>query len=576
MSPKRGGWLRVWLAIALLLLPLGASAQDVLILIQHDQAGPNLPAADFFHGEWVRWPSDSSGRNNRILSVACGVDLEADGADSNFLATDYGGWRPQNGRSLARRGFFESRRARIGDVSVVALTHGGAVSPSILLLALNDPELPVKSQPFEAVLPSSGLVVAEAKGWDEAIALTGRATGRSLVVEYPPGGFDGWSRFWTKGKGWPQGVPIEHDLRIPGLVRGSRVLTLLQSPASFAWRPNDAGRWGGPNRWLEHGYDVAPGVLLGWFTLAAFVLAWAIAQVMNEDRGPFVSEMLVLVALSPAALVVSGAGAAGGGLEAWPIVLPLSLIGLYGASWGLTLILRRNVPEAHPLWAPCGIGLLCLVLGDPLWSDFSGRFGPVDLDVPGLALGAFLAYLTGVAAFTRGRWLGRATVAALLLWGVTGGPWWVGGHSALLIVPALALVAAEGLFRPFFVLALALLPTGLLRLVHEGAVWSPGGLLAHANDVGALNLWQSFVLLFSPAWLGTTGVLALGLLVGNRFLAYRLGRLLRHDPRLRAFPWAAAGVFALGTTEPLALPAVPVVAFGTLVALAYDGLRANA
>jgi MFS family permease len=45
-------------------------------------------------------------------------------------------------------------------------------------------------------------------------------------------------------------------------------------------------------------------VLAFWFSIAAFVVSWAIAQVMNEDRGPFISELLVLVALSPAIVVV--------------------------------------------------------------------------------------------------------------------------------------------------------------------------------------------------------------------------------------------------------------------------------
>ena len=570
----RGLWLRLFLLCLSLLLPLTLQAQSALVLIQHDQAGPILPSADYIQAEWILWPADQEGWNNRILSLATGLDLQGEPSDTAFSAFG-GGWVLDNGPSLRRRGAFDARAAYLGPTpTTVVRKEKGGVSRSVFLLALADARTVVVPRPFSDPLPTEGLVVYEASGWDDAMAIARRA-GRTLIVEYPPAGEDRWSRFWQWGD-WPPGVPREKDLGIPGLVRSRQALAMLLRPTEFVWQPNNAGRWGGANRWLEHGRTTTPGVLLAWYCGGLFVLAWALAQVMNEDRGPFVSELLVLLALSPASIVLAGAGARLGGLEAWPILLVLAGLALYAASLLGGLIVRQTMPDAHPLFAPCAVGLVAMLLCDPLWSDFSGRFARLDLDVPGDALGAFLAYLAGVVAFARGRWLGRAVVAAILLAGVALRPWWVGGHPALLVLPAVALIAAEGLFRPLLLGVLALLPTGLARIARDGVDWHPWGLLATAQGAGSLNLWQSATLLFSPAWMGFLVALAGGLLVGNRFLAYRLRKILRLDPRLRVLPWMALGTLALGLTEPLALPAVPVVAFGAILTLAYDGLRANA
>lgn len=564
---------RLLAAFLFFLLSSLLPAQNALILIQHDQAGPNLPTPDYIHAEWILWPNTEPGRNNRVLSLATGFDLRGEESDERFKPVP-GGWVSGNGLSLEARGVFAARAAHLGPVeTTVVQKEKGGLSPSLLLLALKEPSQTIQPQPFDGAFPNSGLVVYEAGKWDDAMAVAKRATGRTLIVEYPPAGNDGWSRYWLRGA-WPPGVPTDKGLGVPGLIRARRAMAMLLRPNEFDWRPDQAGRWGGANRWLEHGRTTSTGVLLAWFLLATFVLAWALAQVMNEDRGPFVSELLVWVALSPAAIVLTGAAGRLGGLEAWPIVLALTSVGLYGASLLLGLATRRL--EAHPLWASCAVGFLAMAFCDPLWSDFSGRFGPLDLDVPGEALGAFAAYLTGVIVLAPGRWPGRALVAALLLWGVTARPWWVDGHAAMLVVPAIALVAAEGRFRPIALLVLALLPTGIMRIVREGVVWNAGGLLASADESRAPNFWLNAVLLVSPAWIGGMIVLGAGLLVGNRFLAYRLRKLLRLDPRLRALPWATAAILALGVTEPLVLPAVPVLAFGALIALAYDGLRANA
>lgn len=567
--------IRALLVLATLLVSSFSPGQNSLILIQHDQAGPNLPSPDYIHAEWIRWPADQGAPNNRILALACGVDLRGELADTDFALAD-GGWIAKNEASLASRGFFGARRAYLGDVSttVIEKAHGG-VSRSLFLLALAREGQKAKTQPFDAPLPENGLALYEAKEWNDAMLVARRTPGRALIVEYPPAGSDGWSRYWLYGQaGWPSGVPVESGLDVPGLVHARRTLALLLMPTEFSWRSNDTGRWGGANRWLEHGRDTSPVVLLLWFGGGVFVLAWALAQVMNEDRGPFVSELLVWVALSPAALLLTGAAGRAGGLEAWPIVFALAASALYGASALLGILGRRL--DAHPLWAPSVTGLAVTAFCHPLWSDFSNRFGGLETAVPGDALGAFVAYLTAAAAFARGRWFGRAAVGAVLLWGVTTRPWWVDGHAALLILPAAGLVASEGLFRAPILALLALLPTGLLTIARDGFAWNQDGLIAVSGDEARFDLWRAMLLIGSPSWLGLTLTVALGLLIGNRFLAYRLRKLLRLDPRLRALPWTAAATLALSMTEPLAFPAVPLLTFAALLTLAYDGLRANA
>lgn len=546
----------------------------MLIFIQHDQAGPNLPSNDVIHPLWIRWPTDQTGLNNRILALACGVDLQGEAADMKFRPAG-DGLVSGNGRRLQARGFFAARAAYLGGVPVTVIENRDrGLSPHVTFLGLTDPEMPVRAQPFGAPLPAGGVSVYEALGWDDATAVAQRAE-RALVVEYPTPGPEGWGRFWLKRR-WPGAVPVESDLGVPGLVRARRAMALLVHPESFRWTANDAIVWGGPNRWLEHGQKETP-ILLGlWAAGVTFVIAWGLAQVMNEDRGPFVSQMLVLAALSPASSVLAGSAARAVGLEAWPVLLVFATAGTYGASLLAGYVVRRTAPEAHPLWPVCLVGLLSLVLFDPLWSELSGRFAGFDVDVPGLALGAFVGYLAGAMAFAPGRGFGRALALAALLWGVTARPWWIDGHSALLTLPAVALLAAEGLFRPSLLLVLALLPTNLVRIAREGIAWNTGGLLAFADQGKAWDLWLEANLLVSPEWIGFLAFAALVGLIGNRFLAYRLRKLLRLDPRLRALPWVTLGALALGITEPLAIPVAPVLAYGALIALAFDGLRANA
>ena len=478
----------------------------------------------------MRWPAEQAGTNNRLLALAAGVDLQGEEADLGFRLVEGRGRLSRNARRLEARGFFAARAAHLGGAPTTVVENAnGTVSPGTLLLALDGPERSVRPRPLDAPLPETGLVVYEALAWDDAFALADRVSGRTMILEYPPAEGDGWSRYWLRGP-WPAGAPTEADLEVPGLVRAREALALILRPREFRWATTEVGRWGGANRWLEHGHGAAEASLFAWFTLGAFVLAWALAQVMNEDRGPFVSELLLLLALSPAAIVLAGAAGRFGGLEGWPVWLVLSGVGLYGVARLLGLALRRLVPEAHPLLAACLVGLASLVAFDPLWSDFSGRFGRLDVDVPAQAVGALAAYLTGAAAFARGRWWGRALVAAFLLWGATTHPWWVSGHSAFLLVPALALAAAEGVLRPIHLLVLALLPTGIWRMVREGVSWNAGGLLAFADERGSTNLWTDAALLLSPQWVGTLAFVATVGLVGNRFLAYRLGRLLRQGP----------------------------------------------
>jgi hypothetical protein len=571
VNPRRG--LLVWLL--LLLIRPSVAAPQALILIPHASAGPNLPSADYLHGEWILWPEDQGeGRFNRLLSLVTGRDLQGEVADGNFRMAEEG-WLSTHAARLAERGFFTAREAYLaGWPSYVLLNSSGTLGANMRLLGLEDPKRAVIPHPYAAPLPDHGLVVYEAKDWDHAIWLTKRVE-RSLIVEFPPDGKDRWSRYWLYGD-WQKGTPIAADVGVPGLIRAREALALLTRPASFGWHPSNVGRWGGANRWLEYGRDVSPMVLCAWFCISAIIVTWAIAQVMNEDRGPFVSELVVGVALSPAAIVLGGAMARGGGLEAWPVWLILSSLVLYGLSLLVGLGARRWWPDLHPLWPASLLGIAILTLFDPLWSDLSPRFGHFDLDVSGAAVGAAVGYLTGAIAFAPGRGFGRALAVAALLWGITARPWWVGGHSAFLVLPAAALAASEGLLRPAALLLFVFLPTGIWKIVRDGAAWNPLGLLANAGQARALNFWQHFAFGISEGWIGTFCLVGLGLLLGTRFLAYRLHKLLHLDPRLRAFPWMLASVAALGFTEPLMLPAVSVLVFAVLVVLAYDGLRANA
>lgn len=572
--------IRLLLGLLFSLISFGAfAAPNALIFISHDEAGPNLPTSDYFYSDWIRWPEETfPRRGNRMLSLLTGMDWQGEPGDVSFRSED-GGFRNLNAKSLSLRGYFEARERFLdGQRVTVVAGASGQVSPNALFLGLAGPDDLLFPSLIARPLPTDGLIVFEASKWTDATDLARRiAPGRTMVIEYPPApGQEGWSRYFLFGD-WPKGkVPVETAIRVPGLIPARDLVRLLTKRSAFIWQRESAGVWGGANRWLEHGQVTGAAVLIGWFCLGAAALLVAFAQVMNEDRGPFTSNLLVQLALSPAVIVAAGALARHGGLEAWPIWLAVSWLFLAAATAALSYLNRAYPREHHPLWPVCIVGAVTLALFDPLWSDLSNRFVSVDRSVPDAATGAFIGYLAGVSAFSLNRWPGRIIALALLLWGLTARPWWVDGHPELLVLPGILWAANEGLLRWPVLIVLALLPTTLIRIWQGGFAWTPGGEVVDAFDVSAFDLSRYVSFLGSPVFLFSLLTVGLVVLFGNRFLIYRIRKILRGDPRLRVLAWAALATLALGIAEPTALGAGLIIAFGAAIAIAFDGLRANA
>jgi hypothetical protein len=248
-----------------------------------------------------------------------------------------------------------------------------------------------------------------------------------------------------------------------------------------------------------------------------------------------------------------------------------------GASAALYLFVKRVFPGAHALLAASFVGLFACVVADPKWSFLSGLFGyNTSLSSPE-AIGAFVAYLTGVVAFSRGSsapaaWFGRASVCAVLALGLVGDGWWAADRIQAVLLPAIALLAGEGWMRWPFLFILAFVPNTRTDVVRHGFAWTPLGCLTDSHGIGAVNLFDYLAFIVYP------GVWAMGLIIlyvvvfGSGFVMRQFRVVLHQDPRSMALPWAAAGLAAAGVLNPALLPGAVLVAFGALIAVFHTAV----
>src|ERR1019366_1084213 len=144
-----------------------------------------------------------------------------------------------------------------------------------------------------------------------------------------------------------------------------------------------------------------------------------------EKRGRLAAPMLLAAVLTPAVLIFAGSMDRRFGLDNQLAWFAFASVVTVSVSAGVYFVIRKAFPGTHPLLAVSLVGTVACVLWDPRWSLLSGLFGYTPSQSSAEAVGAFVAYLTGIVAFSRGStgaaaWFGRFAIAGGLVSGFFG------------------------------------------------------------------------------------------------------------------------------------------------------------
>jgi hypothetical protein len=568
--------LLVWL---LILATVAARGADALILIRRDRAGPNLRMGAYIHPEWMLWPSAGAGGSaDGLLSILSGKDWQGSEGDLQFSSGRQRTWRSLNWSELNKRGYCGEQALFVGEPVCLIADPRGSVGQAGLILGTTGRGPTVRARAFADQTPEGQLIVYEALAWDDARRLASRCGGRSLALEYPPAPGTSWSRFWRLGAGWPQSgsVPVVPDLNVEGLIPVRDALTLLRSPDRFNWVTDSSKRWGGANRWLARAQAASPAVGATIYALAVLAALVGLVRMANEQSSFLDRSMVGAVFMAVPADVVAGNLCRLIGLQWWTAALAASFLMLVAASSLTGAVIRVRHPNAHRLWGTWIVAALALSVLDPTWSDFSPVFRLPVRDLSPEIAAVWVGCITCALAFAtdfgkRWIWIRRGAACCLSVSSCLWNPWWVAGNPSYVAASLVPLASAEGVCHGLFLVTLLFLPPSIVPLSY-GLSWKPGGLILMASDETAFNTaaWADAV----TSWGFMLFALLAGAagLFGSGFVAYRIRRVVREDPRRSCLLWASLALLALGILNPVWLSASWMVAIGGVLLLQHDAV----
>ncbi len=571
----------LWFLILTALAFGDTSAVNSLILIQPAAAGIGGGIDSYGYPQWVLWPphplSLSNGSQSALLSLLTGHDWAIDPVHAQGFAALDAQFEAKNGADFSERGVFAAQRKVLGSISTYVLERSPRASPeSVLLLGMHDRSGRSRIVPWNSVWPSNGLLIYEARSWDEVASVAGRTGGRTLVVEYPPRVNQPWTRFWTYRKGWPPGVLPVGRLHVPGLIDAHDVAKLLLDPNSFKWVKDRSWQSGAANRWLEMGHRWGPLLLIGLGICGAIASLATVAAVFRERRSPIVAEIVRVLMLSPAALVLAGWLGEREGIGFLPFLIPVCTLALWLFSLIGSQILRVLLVDAHPLLATACVGFLTMTAMSPLWSPFSNSFGWIRHQAPGDALGCWFAYGVGAIACLRGasvglEWLFRFGSVGLLALPILRIAWWAPDPFPYGILPLLLIAFGEGFWRWYLSPLVVLVGFVSDSRWLNGVAWNPGGLIKSLPDSDRIDLSGYVSAIVSPLAILTLFLVGGGCLFGNRFFLHQMRKLAFVDPRRTAVLTSSGGLALIGVSQPIFLTAALWCGIGGMLVLLYDG-----
>lgn len=561
--------------LGLLLAALAAADPAVaLILIRPERAGPPVHTSAYVHAEWIAWPAPTFGGINRVESLLSGVDWVGEPSDLAEVVWSGAGIFLSNYDSLDRRGYFKACERQLGLYRV-------ALFGSLENLGQDADFLGGESgRIYPNLLQDRGSAnsfdVSEATNWTDVVAFAKDYPGRILVIEYPVPPGQNLSRYWTFGKGWPERrLPVFPETGLPGLVPARRVAEWLIRPQTATWVPNNAGEWGGANRWRERAQSTGPAVLVIWAMGAVYVLLCGLYATVTERRGTLAPRLTQLLLLAPAALLLEGRFARAAGVDATILTVAGAWILLALLALLLNLTLAREKTFTGGLASLGLAGLVGSLLGSPTWSLLN-EGGPETLTsisrwVPAI----FALYLGLTTCFARGRisiWVSRAILLCAIgyeaLLFVRGD-----GQPSRLAIPILLFVLVETKVPDWAILTLIFFPPSIVALVRHGATSTHDGLSRTLAEASAVRMDITLGALTTTTFMGSVALIAVAALAGGKFLLWRTTRATRRNHGTRAMLQITGAAFALGVLDPFILPTAFTLAAGSVALLTIEVLR---
>jgi len=556
------------------------ASNPVLILVQPGL--PNLfdPTVDpdsVVHDGWILWPAEKLPSSaSRLLTIATGIDWAGERGDRQFEWAGKRTWKSIAFKRLKDRGHFLAREKVWRKDELFALTNGtGEASRDALLLALGPVSPYVRTVDLQKGWPVGRTLVIEATRAEDIRQVMARTKGRVLVVEYPPPHGQNWSHIWTKGNGWPEGIPTDSDLRVPGLIGAGKIASFLRDPESFHWRPTPPA-WTGANRWFSY-VAVTRLPLFVFLGVLALALGFAGAYTVGQERRSlFLTAALRALTLLPAAMVAGGnlAYYAGlSGIAVWTVVAWAALSGL-AATINLAIVKAGWKPDMLGYGV---VGLIALLVSDPRLSIYSPVFSGASAGVPPEPLGALLVSSAIVlGCFRPWRRVTRLVVFGAVVLLISAGSalpvWWreSGVPVGLWILPAVCWARDR---RLLFSGGIA---TGIvvgIAILLRGFAYLPGGLIATYSQVRAINTFDLIHAWVSPPAIGLAVFIGAVSLFGTKFLGHQVRLAWREQDAARIAAGSAGCCLALSVAVPRLFESAVYVFCGVVIILLESLLR---
>ncbi|MCC7230202.1 MAG: hypothetical protein IT203_07390 [Fimbriimonadaceae bacterium] len=551
----------VWVFLALLMTAMSRSA-DILILIPWEDAGPPVHSPGYKHPIWVLWPAAEGTGLNRLMTLPSGIAWK-----EGPTTPDY----------LQKIGFFRAMDAHLKKrVPVAVRGEDGELDPyTDAATGFSSSIRRVADRPTH--LNSDEFAVATVRGiraWDRKAKLVESSGGRAMVVEVPSLPGQMWSRLWLEGRGWPDGVPVVKKTGFPGIVDAASLTDLLERPEEARWVVWDGDRQSTPNAWLEFGHETAPMILVFLSVGVLYVIGASIYNILREVQSRVALGLLRLVILGPAAVVLSGLPMSRGPIQSWPFWFFISWLGLLLTSLLLGWLAKKLFPDRHPLWTDCLVGLFTVAMASPAFTFVSPILGPRPVPFSPEQAGSLAAYAVG-AFHLAPRYKGSE---------------WVMGFVVLAALSAYPLLNhIEGReFRALTIAAILLasghraILTGVLAISMIWAIafdhiprwtYANNDLFRSLESSRYINLYDYASFAASPTFIGFVTLIAVGVIVGDRFLRRQFRRALNFSPFPKAFGWASLGFLVVGLVAPIYLYAALITAMAGCLVVLFDAIR---
>lgn len=564
------------LGLVLLTLLLAARAlgdSTALVLIDPSRAGPFVDPTTYVHENWVLWPAAVGSGSNRILSLLSGLDWAVADRDLASVGTGTAGVFQLVG--WTRLGSIGYRQACMvatgGPTTELRADSTGNTARGAILLAAQPNSSVVAAIPLTVPFGRDTLTICQADNWNDVVAVASHVP-RCLVVEYPPSEHASWTRFWLRGD-WPKGMPVS-STGIPGLLPAREVGATLQHPNYVTWRVDDAGAWGGANRWLERARDSTYEILIAIGMLLGYVMVCAAYLIAQERRGDLARLLFSFLLLAPGAFLLEGRIAPWVGSEsAW-----LSF-GLAWTSLSTLALLARMVGGKHglaPLSAVAIAGLVGCLTGNPTWSLMNPVWYGSLAPLPVWGTAALLMYVALACAYPpagKVRSAGIALIAGLVLAGLFGG--WAGGIVTIALSPIVLLLGSFGWLKPVVLAAFVVFPSSIAGIAMHGVSYTPDGLVRSLNEAHAIRFDAAVDLLTSPVVLLTLLFVVVMAAIGGRFLWRQTRRALLGSSGEQGLLHSTAAICALAILEPRLVPTALLLLLASTIVLMVEAL-ANA